>query len=427
MKCNKCGAEVPDDAKFCIECGNNLEEQRAEAVKEAPGDPAVEETAEAPEVETTEAEVPEAATPEKEAPEEEVPEAKAPEAAPKATGQDEDLEEKTEEVSESEKETATEQNAAEPADEETAPESGSEKAPAFTCPHCGAEIHPGDKFCTKCGATLVAPEPPMGQPAQPVTQQPVQPPVQQPPMQQPQQVPYQQPVQHPYYGQPQYQQPGQYPPQYAQPQQPQYAPQYAQPQQPAPEKPKRGKTPFWVWIIVGVLAAALIFCIVWFFVVPNVGNSGNSGAAQSGQAADSDAPARVDVNDDSEYARQAEKELGESAESTIRDTTNSWRNKRLLSNVVADDYFWDGNSLVVIVDVSINYEASYFNAVGTYYKWYYTYVRYNNVYYEDGSIHYEDSSRPHGKLLNLYTDTSGDHHYVSGYSSEEAARSAAGV
>lgn len=389
MTCKKCGAEAPDDAKFCIQCGNNLEEQRVEEAKEAPepsGDPAVEESVEKSEAESSD-------------------------------------------IAESSSAAETEEAASDEAEEPKAdaesqePENQAPEAPAFTCPNCGAEILPGDKFCTKCGATLVAPEPQAGQQA-PV-QAPAQQPMQQPPVQQ--QIPYQQPVQQPYYGQPaQYQQPMQYPPQYAQPQQPQYPPQYTQPQQPAPEKPKRGKTPFWVWIIVGVLAAALIFCIVWFFVVPNVGNSGNNGAAQSGQAADS-GPSRVDVNDDSEYARQAEKELGESAESTIRDTTSSWRNQRLLSNVVADDYFWDGNSLVVIVDVSINYEATYFNPVGTYYKWYYTYVRYNNVYYEDGSIHYEDSSRPHGRLLNLYTDTSGDHHYVSGYSSEEAARSAAGV
>lgn len=411
MKCNKCGAEVPDDAKFCIKCGNNLEEQRAEAVKEAPGDPAVVETAEAPE-----AEAPEAETPEKEAPETEGSEVKAPETADQA----EDKEGKSEEV--------PEPDATETADEEAAPESGSEKAPAFTCPHCGAEIHPGDKFCTKCGATLVAPEPPMGQPAQSAAQQPVQQPPVQPPVQQPpvQQVPYQQPVQQPYYGQPQYQQPVQYPPQYAQPQQPQYPPQYAQPQQPAPEKPKHGKTPFWVWIIVGVLAAALIFCIIWFFVVPNVGNSGNSGAAQSGQAADS-GPSRVYIDSSSDYAEEAEEELKSSAIDTIRETTNSWRNQDLLGSINAVDTKWDGNSLVVVVQVNIDYVAARIGFSGTYYRWYYTYVRYNNVYREDGEYHYEDSTRPHGKILNLYTDYSGDHHYVAGYSTEDEALSSAGV
>lgn len=416
MKCNKCGAEVPDDAKFCIECGNNLEEQRAEAAKESPGDPAVEETAEAPEAETAEAEVPET----------ESSEAKAPEAAPEATGQDEDLEEKTEEVSESEKETATE-----PADEETAPESGSEKAPAFTCPHCGAEIHPGDKFCTKCGATLVAPEPPMGQPAQsaaqqPVQQPPVQPPVQQPPVQQPQQVPYQQPVQQPYYGQPQYQQPVQYPPQYTQPQQPQYPPQYAQPQQPAPEKPKRGKTPFWVWIIVGVLAAALIFCIIWFFVVPNVGNSGNSGVAQSQGAANGP----VYINAGSSDVEAAENDLGSQAEDTIRSQIQrSWRNPDIMKSVEKRKCRWDGNTLVVSVFVSLNPDVTqYYFYDSKVYGGYFTYVKFNNVFKQDGGYHYDGSPiYPKGKLLNLFTDDSGDHHKVAGYMTEDEAFSAAGV
>lgn len=404
MKCNKCGAAVPDDAKFCIECGNNLEEQRAEAVKEAPGDPAVEETAEAPETEGSEVK------------------------APEAVDQAEDQEGKSEEI--------PEPDATEPADEETAPEAGEEKAPAFTCPRCGAEVLPGDKFCTKCGATLVAPEPPMGQPAQPVTQQPVQQPtvqqpavqptVQQPPVQQPQQVPYQQPVQQPYYGQPQYQQPVQYPPQYAQPQQPQYPPQYAQPQQPAPEKSKRGKTPFWVWIIVGVLAAALIFCIVWFFVVPNVGNSGNSGVAQSQGAANGP----VYINAGSSDVEAAENDLGSQAEDTIRSQIQrSWRNPNIMKSVEKRKCRWDGNTLVVSVFVSLNPDVTqYYFYDSKVYGGYFTYVKFNNVFKQDGGYHYDGSPiYPKGKLLNLFTDDSGDHHKVAGYMTEDEAFSAAGV
>lgn len=406
MKCRQCGAEVPDTDRFCTECGNDLEKQRQEEQEEA---------------EKTAAEVNENA---------------------EIVGNDA-------EASSDEQEAVQE----EPQDTDEAEKKSEDDG--LHCPHCGAEIVPGDKFCTKCGQSIVdepveqktaqavpvpgAPEQQgtaqQGQQGTPYAQQPYQQPVQpyaQPPYQPGQPYPLQgqypqQPMQNGYYGQPQYP-PQQYAQQpqnnfYGQPYQPN--PQDQQPpQDPPQDKTKRGKTPFWVWIIIGVLAAAIIFCIVWFFAVPHTSSTNSANVGQPGQS-DSGAPSRIYVDESSDLADGAVSALSDSAEETIRETTNSWRNQRLLGALNAVDSEWVGNSLIVYVQVNIDYNQKWVDFSGTYYRWYITYVRYDNVYYENGEYHYESSSRPHGKILNLYTDYSGDHHYVAGYSSEADARVAA--
>lgn len=433
MKCRQCGAEVPDTDRFCTECGNDLEKQRQEEQAEA---------------EKTAAEANENA----ETVENDAASSSDDQDTVEAESQDTAETEKSEVESEDKDEA---ESAVEKADDK--------KDDGRHCPHCGAEIIPGDKFCTKCGQSIVgepeeqksaqavpvpnAPDQqgavPQGQQGAPYAQAPYQQPVQpyaQPPYQPgqpyPQQGQYpQQPMQNGYYGQPQYP-PQQYAQQpqnnfYGQPYQgqayqPQPNPQNQQPSQdPAQEKAKRGKTPFWVWIIIGVLAAAIIFCIVWF-TVPHTSSTNSANVGQPGQSGNG-APSRVYVDSNSDLANGAVSALSDSAEETIRETTNSWRNKRLLGALNAVDHEWVGNSLIVFVQVNIDYNQKWIDFSGTYYKWYYTYVRYDNVYYEDGEYHYESSSRPHGKLLNLYTDYSGDHHYVAGYSSESEAETAAGA
>lgn len=423
MKCRQCGAEVPDTDRFCTECGNDLEKQRQEEQEEA---------------EKTAAEVNENA---------------------EIVGNDT-------EASSNEQEAVQE----EPQDTDEAEKKSEDDG--LHCSHCGAEIVPGDKFCTKCGQSIVD-EPVEQKEAQAVpasgdpeqhsavqqgqqgapqggprcVQQPYPQPGQQyaqPLYQQgqpypPQQGQYQQAVPNGYYGQPQYQQ---YPPQqYAQ--QPGQNNFYGQPYQAAPqnqplqadaaaEKEKRGKTPFWVWIIIGVLAAAIIFCIVWFFVVPhtNSSNSANVEQAQTeqGEANGSfEAPSRTYINQNSSNADDAESALEETTKQIVIDTRNGWRNPNLMSGVELQHYRWSGNSLVItaLVDINTNNSYNFISTINC--EQYYTYVRFNNIYYENGQYHYESSSRPHGKLLNLYTDVTGDHHKVAGYLSEDAAFSAAGV
>lgn len=417
MKCRQCGAEVPDTDRFCTECGNDLDKQRQEEQAEA---------------EKTAAEADESA------------ESNSEEQAPA-------------------KEERNDTDEAEKPSEESEEKSDDTKGDGLHCPHCGAEIVPGDKFCTKCGQSIVdepeeqksaqaVPEPgtpdqqgavPQGQQGTPYAQQPVQPyaqPTYQPGQPYPPQGQYpQQPMQNGYYGQPQYP-PQQYAQQpqnnfYGQPYQGQaYQPQpNQQPQQdPSQDKEKRGKTPFWVWIIIGVLGAAIIFCIVWFFVVPHTGASNSANVAQSqteqGEANGSyEAPSRTYINQNSSNADDAESALEETARQIIIDTRNGWRNPNLMSGVKLQHYRWSGNSLVItaLVDINTNNSYNFISTINC--EQYYTFVRFNNIYYENGQYHYESSSRPHGKLLNLYTDITGDHHKVSGYTSEEAAFTAAGV
>ncbi len=440
MKCRQCGAEVPDTDRFCTECGNDLEKQRQEEQAEA---------------EKTAAEANENA----ETVENDAASSSDDQDTVEAESQDTAETEKSEVESEDKDEA---ESAVEKADDK--------KDDGRHCPHCGAEIIPGDKFCTKCGQSIVgepeeqksaqavpvpnAPDQqgavPQGQQGAPYAQAPYQQPVQpyaQPPYQPgqpyPQQGQYpQQPMQNGYYGQPQYP-PQQYAQQpqnnfYGQPYQgqayqPQPNPQNQQPSQdPAQEKAKRGKTPFWVWIIIGVLAAAIIFCIVWFFVVPHTGTSNSANVAQSqteqGEAdGNRDEISRTYINGSSPNEKDAESALESDAISIIEGTSSNWRNPSLMSRVQTEHYKWVGNDLVMTLSVDINMNNSYYYISSINCSEYYTYVRFNNVYYENGSYHYESSSRPKGRLLNLYTDVTGDHHKVAGYSSEDDAFSAAGA
>lgn len=387
MICKQCGAEVPDDHKFCIKCGNDLEKQREE-----------ERAAQAANSQGDSLHCPKCGAP--------------IHAGDKfCTGCGADL---------SIKET--------PSPELSEPE----KIPdEFHCPHCGAEIKPGDKFCIVCGKPLVAEEP---APAADSSVQPQNSAEPQAPVQQPDAVQSQIPVQptpaQQQYGQSQY---GQQ--QYAQQPNTFYAeaqPQYQQ-APPAQAKKPKSKTPAWVWVLIALLAAAIIFCIVWFFVLPdNHQSTANdttvSQTAESGEQvgnAGGSAPAKVYVDENSEWAGDAESQLGDLAVSTIR-KAKGWRNKNLMGDCTAVDYYWNGNTLTVIVGVSVNEDAAS-DVVSFYYDYYYTYVKFKDVYKEGTSYHCKGSPEtPSGKKLNLY-DSSGSRHMVAGYATEEEAISAAGV
>ncbi len=370
MICNKCGGTVPDTDKFCTFCGNDLAKQREE------------------------------------------------EAAQKAAA-------------------AAQVNAA-PETPVTPVEDMK-----FHCPNCGAEIQPGDKFCITCGAPVVAG--PQGETPVPVDANPQKVPAQQSAANQEQSfAPQEQNANYdPNYamqGQPnpyqaknqgfdpnqQYSQQGTF---YAQ-QNPNY-----QQQQPTQEK-KKSKTPAWVWLVIALLVVGIVFCIIWFFVLPKssnnnqAGNQNNAvvsntetGDASGNGVAVNNAPAREYVNANSEYAGDAENELGSLAVNTIR-KAKGWRNKNLMGDCSPVDTYWDGNDLIVIVEVSINEDAAS-DVVEFYHDYYYTYVKYKNVYRQDGSYHCEGSPvSPYGKLLNLY-ESSGSHHMVAGYETQSDAENAA--
>jgi hypothetical protein len=144
--CPACGAEVLPGEAFCANCGASLAQPPIppEPVPEVEPEPVVEEAA--PEL------VVEEAAPEPVA-EEAVPEPVVEEAAP---------------------EPAIEEAAPEPVVEEPAVEPGVEAAPppapapaeVRACPACGAEVEPGDAFCSACGFALKAvPEPALAEEA----------------------------------------------------------------------------------------------------------------------------------------------------------------------------------------------------------------------------------------------------------------------
>lgn len=390
MICKQCGTEVPDNYKFCTKCGNDLDKQREE-----------EQAAQAANSAGDSLHCPKCGAP--------------IHAGDKfCTGCGADL---------SIKETAS----PEPSEPENIPDE-------FHCPHCGAEIKPGDKFCIVCGKPLLAEEP--AQLETPVQPQAPEQAAQAQPVSAQQQVQPQAPTQwqaqaqagsaQQQYNQQQYaQQPNTF---YAQTQ-----PQYQQAPTAQAKKPK-SKTPAWVWVLIALLAAAIIFCIVWFFVLPDRHNTTDNSAVSSSQtqvadgqvgSAGDNAPARVYVDENSEWAGDAESELGDLAVSTIS-KAKGWRNKNLMGEVTPLDYYWNGNTLTVIVGVSINENAAT-NVESFYYDYYYTYVKYKDVYREGNSYHCKGKPEtPSGKKLNLY-DSSGSRHMVAGYATEEEAISAAGV
>lgn len=385
MICKQCGAEVPDDHKFCIKCGNDLEKQREE-----------ERAAQAANSQGDSLHCPKCGAP--------------IHAGDKfCTGCGADL---------SIKET--------PSPELSEPE----KIPdEFHCPHCGAEIKPGDKFCIVCGKPLVAeePAPAAASSAQPQNSAEPQAPVQQPDAVQ-SQIPVQPTPAQQQYNQQQYaQQPNTF---YAEAQ-----PQYQQ-APPAQAKKPKSKTPAWVWVLIALLAVAIIFCIVWFFVLPDRHNTTDNSAVSSsqtqvadgqvGQAAGSGEPARVYVNQDSEYSSKAESDLAYLATNTIQKATKDWHDKSLMGDCYIYETVWQGNSLIFIVEVNVDY-SEYGTPSVDYYDHYYTYVKYNNVYTTDGGNTFECESqkRPKGNKLNLFKDK--HNHFVAGYAQPEEAEDAAGI
>lgn len=366
MICNKCGGTVPDTDKFCTFCGNDLAKQREE------------------------------------------------EAAQKAV--------------------AAAQNNATPETPVTPPSENM----TFRCPNCGAEIQPGDKFCVTCGAPVVAG--PQGETPVPADANPQEPAVEQNLAPQVQNANYDpnyamQGQQNPYQPQNQGFDPNQ---QYAQNQQgtfyAQQNPNYQQ-QQPTQEK-KKSKTPVWVWLVIALLVVGIVFCIIWFFVLPKSNNNNQAGnqnnavvsSTETGDAsgngvAVNNAPARQYINENSEYAADAEDQLGMLAADTIHQA-KGWRNKNLMGDCEVVNSYWDGNDLIVIVEATVNEDAAN-DVVEFYHDYYYTYMKYKNVYRQDGSYHCEGSPvTPHGKLLNLY-ESSGSHHMVAGYETQGDAENAA--
>lgn len=379
MICNKCGGTVPDTDKFCTFCGNDLAKQREE------------------------------------------------EAAQKAAAAAQDK--------------AAQEPLAAPTEDMT-----------FRCPNCGAEIQPGDKFCVTCGAPVVAgPQGETPVPADAGTQEaaieqnnaPVVNPEQNITPQADNQQGYPNGYDPNFAQNAQYQNQGfdpnqQYNPQYAQNQQgtfyAQQNPNYQQ-QQPTKEK-KKSKTPVWVWLVIALLVVGIVFCIIWFFVLPKSNNNNQAGnqnnavvsSTETGDAsgdgvAVNNAPARQYINENSEYATDAEDQLGMLAADTIH-KAKGWRNKNLMGECEVVNSYWDGNDLIVIVEATINEDAAN-DVVEFYHDYYYTYMKYKNVYRQDGSYHCEGSPvTPHGKLLNLY-ESSGSHHMAAGYETQGDAENAA--
>lgn len=391
MICKQCGTEVPDNYKFCTKCGNDLDKQREE-----------EQAAQAANSAGDSLHCPKCGAP--------------IHAGDKfCTGCGADL---------SIKETAS----PEPSEPENIPDE-------FHCPHCGAEIKPGDKFCIVCGKPLLAEEP--AQQETPVQPQAPEQAAQAQPVSAQQQVQPQAPTQwqaqvqagsaQQQYNQQQYaQQPNTF---YAQTQ-----PQYQQAPTAQAKKPK-SKTPAWVWVLIALLAVAIIFCIVWFFVLPDRHNTTDNSAVSSsqtqvadgqvGDAGDS-APARVYVNANSEYSSKAENDLGLLATNTIQKATKDWHDKSLMGECYIYETRWQGDSLIFIVEVNIDY-SEYGTPSVDYYDHYYTYVKYNKVYTNDGGNTFECESqkRPKGRKLNLFKDD--NNHFVAGYATPEEAENAAGI
>lgn len=317
----------------------------------------------------------------------------------------------------------------------------------FHCPNCGAEIQPGDKFCITCGAPVVAG--PQGETPVPVDANPQEVPAQQSAANQEQSfAPQEQNANY----DPNYAMQGQSNPYQAKNQgfdpNQQYSQQgtfYAQQnpnyqqQQPMQEK-KKSKTPAWVWLVIALLVVGIVFCIIWFFVLPKssnnnqAGNQNNAvvsntetGDASGNGVAVNNAPAREYVNENSDYSGDAVSKLETRAVEIIRGQINKkWRHPEMATNVTDADYGWNGNSFVVIVEVDIDPSLNPDGYTNVNYTTYYTYVKFNNVYRKGSTYYCTSTEYPKKYTLNLFDDP-GSQHKVAGYAYEEDAEAAAGI
>ena len=127
MFCIKCGKQIPDDSKFCPECGAIISDEASEVEKPKTEEPKTEEPkVEAPKAEEPEVEAPKAEEPKVEAPKAEEPKVEAPKVeAPKVE-----------------------------APKVEAPNVEVPRAASGVkyCVACGSKMNATSRFCPKCGA-----------------------------------------------------------------------------------------------------------------------------------------------------------------------------------------------------------------------------------------------------------------------------------
>jgi rRNA maturation endonuclease Nob1 len=147
MFCIKCGKQIPDDSKFCPECGAIISDEAPEVEKPKTEEPKTEEPkVEAPKAEEPEVEAPKAEEPKVEAPKAEEPKVEAPKA-----------EEPKVEAPKAEEPKVEAPKVEAPKVEAPKVEAPNVEVPRAAsgvkyCVACGSKMNATSRFCPKCGA-----------------------------------------------------------------------------------------------------------------------------------------------------------------------------------------------------------------------------------------------------------------------------------
>lgn len=135
---------------------------------------------------------------------------------------------------------------------------------------------------------------------------------------------------------------------------------------------------------------------------------------------------QVTVDENAPDAAEAETYFGNLAVQNLKKEIQSqWRNPSLLKSVQPTRFYWSGNTLIVLLRVSIDY-SHITQPISKKHDSYYTSEIFSNVYQQNGVFHCSKTLRPSGKLLELYEDE-GSKHMASGFATEKEAREAAGI